>query len=190
MHIDTELVGVVVVLCDVGAHLAPVVREEDALCGLEAHAGHAAEAGPDQLRVTVLAGALPPVEPHRVARVRGQVDAVVVLREGRRRLHGLDHAGVIKSVVAQRRHARPYDGSLRQPLAGRHRIHSSTKRCLQNSSTLTSSLKNFKTPGERASRGNRHRISGNYENFDAVQHAVRGPAPQKAGAGRGSRVET
>lgn len=134
---DTELVGYVVVLCDVSAHLTPIVGEEDALGGLEAHTGHAAEAGPDQLRIPVLAGALSSVEPHRIARIRRQVYTVIVLRERRWRLHGLDHPGIVKSVVTECRYARPYDGSLRQPLTGRHRIHSSTKRCLQNSSALS-----------------------------------------------------
>lgn len=95
VNLDAQLVGLVVVRKQVGAHFASVVGEEDALRGLQLDALHAAEAGPDELGVAVLARALAAVEAHRVARVRRQVDAVVVLREGSRRLHRLDHSRVV-----------------------------------------------------------------------------------------------
>lgn len=94
VHAHAELVGGVVVVQHLGAHLAAIVGEEGALAGPQAHARHPAEPGPDQLRVAVLAAAAAAVESHRVARVRRQVDAVAVnvLRKRRRRLHRLDHA--------------------------------------------------------------------------------------------------
>lgn len=95
VDVHLQVVGVVVVRAHVGAHLAAVVREEDALRGLQLDALHAAEAGADELGVAVLARTLAAVEAHRVARVRRQVYAVVVLRERGRRLHRLDHPRVI-----------------------------------------------------------------------------------------------
>lgn len=114
LDLDTEFIGLVVVVLHVSTHLSPVVGEEDALARLQAHACHASEAGPDQLRVAVLTALhLDAVEPHCVARVRCQVDTVVVLREGRRRLYRLDHARVVQSVISQCCDARPNDGALR-----------------------------------------------------------------------------
>lgn len=85
---------------DVSAHLSPVVSEEDALSFLQAHTRHAAEARPDQLGVAVLAVLhLYAVKTHCVTSVWSQVDTVVVLREGRRRLHRLDHSRIIESVI-------------------------------------------------------------------------------------------
>lgn len=118
---DAQLVGVVVVVLHVGAHLAPVVREEDALARPQAHAAHPAEPGPDQLRVPVLPAALPTVKTHCVPSVRRQVYAIVVLRERRWRLHRLNHPRVVQPVLPQRRYPCPYYGPLRQPFTRRHR---------------------------------------------------------------------
>lgn len=104
----------------VGAHLASAVREVDPLAGLEHDAGHTAEAGPYELYVPVLARSARPVEPHCVTSVRGQVDAVVVLRERRRSLHSVDCSRGVEVVVTQRRHTRAHYGPLGQPLSCRH----------------------------------------------------------------------
>lgn len=95
MHPDGELVGVSIVGDDVGAHLSAVVGEVDTLARLQLDAAQTAESGPDELGVTELAHAQPALEAHAVASVGCQVDAVVELRERRRRLHRLDHARVI-----------------------------------------------------------------------------------------------
>lgn len=95
LELDAQLVGLVVVREHIGADLTTVVGEEDALRGLQLDAGHAAEAGPDELCVAVLASTLAAVEAHCVARVRRQVDAVVVLREWSRRFYRLDHPRVV-----------------------------------------------------------------------------------------------
>lgn len=113
LELDTEFVGLVVVREHVSAHLSAVVCEEDALGRLQLDAGHAAEPGPDKLGVAVLARTLATVEAHRVARVRSQVDAVVVLREGSRSLHRLNHPRVVKSIVTERGDSRADDGALR-----------------------------------------------------------------------------
>lgn len=120
MDLDAQLVGLVVVAEDIGAHLAAIVCEEDALAGLQAHAHQPAEAGPDQLSIAVLAAHLPAVEAHSVPSVRRQVYAVVVLRKRRRRLHRLNHTRVVQSILSERGDARPDDGALRESLAGRH----------------------------------------------------------------------
>lgn len=109
---------------------APVVREEDLLARLEPDVHDGLEAGPDQFAFAELAGqaaardVLLAVEPHRVARVRRQVDAVgVVLLVGRgRRLDALDRPGVPDAIGAGRAHPGADDGPLRQALAGGHLV--------------------------------------------------------------------
>lgn len=92
VNLYAHLVGVMVVTDDLSAHLTPVVGEEDALTELQAYTGHAAKTGSDQLGVAVFARDLATVKPHRVARIRRQIDTVVVFWEGCWRLHRLDHA--------------------------------------------------------------------------------------------------
>lgn len=89
---------------DFAGHLAAVEGDEDLLARLELDVEDGAEAGPDQVHVPELgrssAGVRPlRVELDRVARVRRQVDAVVVLRVRGRRLHGVDHPAVVDPVL-------------------------------------------------------------------------------------------
>lgn len=158
-HQHLILVGLV--RAHLPADLTAVEGKEDPLPRRQQETRCAAEARPHELvRGVLSAGPLATtsthtthgtldtqVEAHRVARVGSQVDAVVVLGEGRRGLDGVYHARIVLAVLHGRHNASSDDGPLGQTLACRHI-------CATNKHTRI----NFNNAGQQSKRNRLFKI--------------------------------
>lgn len=125
LKLNCDLVLLNVMIDDCAACLTTVVSDVNLLFRLQLNVDDTGEAIANQLRAAKVVDAAAFqgehrvwIEAHRIASIRREIDAVLIVLGRCRGLDGVNASGIVQTVLVEGTHPHSNDGSFRQALTG------------------------------------------------------------------------